>query len=132
MPLLIVKLVATDDPDDNFSPVFSWLQNIGLGFRNPANNRITTIVAGKGQVDRNVEDVMRAVRNREPSNVQLWYPQGGDLFLGWGENEMTVFLAGKTIEQKRSIIGALVDNFLDHREGPVAEWKISIGIDDVI
>jgi hypothetical protein len=129
-----MQIEATDNPGDTFSPVFAWLQNIGLSFRNPISNAVTSIVAGKGQVETTVEDIMHAVLNREPSNVQLWFHKGGDLFLGWNYNTMTVFLDGKTAEEKRIIIRAVIDNFLDYRENTnaVSEWKICIGIDDVM
>jgi hypothetical protein len=132
MPLLIMEVEATDSPDDNFSPVFAWLQEIGLSFQNPINNRVTSIAAGKGQVETTVEEVMSAVRNRDPSNIQLWFSGGGDLFLGWSENKMTFFLGGKTIEEKRIIIRAIIDGFLNSRENNVKEWKTCIGIDDVM
>jgi len=129
---MIIQIVGHNRGENHFEPILKWLEELGLTFRNPAADAITWWNDSGDQLTTTLEDVLRKIRNSEPGNVQMWFSEGRDLFISWEKREMLIYLDGKSIEEKRMVIRAIVDNFIEIRSGLRADWKICIGNEDAI
>lgn len=112
METLVVRIRPAVSPKEAFFEIIKKLEDAGLSLVNPTLGGVTTFNATEAvQKIVVIQDLREFFYQDTTDNFQMWFDAGTDVFISWDKVEMSIYLDGKTEEQRNKILECLVRYF---------------------
>lgn len=128
----VIQITGWGEENYGFERIFDWLQKYGLTMANPLSGRVTGWDDAGEQFTTTEDEVRRSIGAGGQGSVQMWFDEGDDVYISWNANQVRIYLDGRNFEQHHAVLRAVLYDFVDALEGPIALWKVCIGLEDVI